>query len=155
MAQLFVSFHPQEALPGPGDLVFVTSHLTERRYSIRVERVGEQRKLPNGRVLLTVWGGETWCLTRNKTNKGGRMCTQNEAELTPFHMVSILTALARYEEQLRLAGILGIAKEVNALRAQLAPFEKQTVRLTPLGEAGCQSNEEGCRSVAPVLPASG
>lgn len=79
----------------------------------------------------------------------------NEAELTPFHMVSILTALARYEEQLRLAGILGSAKEVNALRAQLAPFEKQTVHLTSLGEAGCQSHEGGCRSVAPASSASG
>ena len=83
------------------------------------------------------------------------MCTQNEAELTPFHVVSILTALARYEENLRLAGILGIAKEINALRAQLAPFEKQTVRLTSIGEAGSQSNEGGCRSVSPVSPASG
>lgn len=59
MVELFIRFHPQEALPGPGDLVFVTSHLTERRYGIRVERVGGQRKLPNGRVLLTVWGRRT------------------------------------------------------------------------------------------------
>lgn len=61
MERLFLSFHPQETLPGPGETLFMDG--MAGRYRIRVERVGRAIS-GNGRVHLPIWGTRTLVFAR-------------------------------------------------------------------------------------------
>jgi hypothetical protein len=56
MERLFLSFHPRETLPRPGEILFMDG--MAGRYRIRVERVGRAIS-GNGRVHLPIWGTRT------------------------------------------------------------------------------------------------